>query len=221
MDDVHKILLLLYLLIGDNIYIYEFLKRESMSHFPLIVSYYIKDELPLKGLLESCEKYNLAYHIEPVESFGSAELNASYKPFFLLSKLQEFKRPLFWVDPDGAFVQKPLVLEEFSADLAVRINTSCQPNHPSKVLSGSIFVNATDEAKALLRQWASECYRILSDPGRTQEFYDQAALRDTIFGMSHRATVVPLPHAYMAIEGHLVDQKEIARPVILHKSHRI
>lgn len=178
-----------------------------MSFFPLIVSYYTQDA---QKLIKSCEKYNLTYHIEPIESFGSPELNVSYKPFFLLSKLQEFKRPLFWVDPDGAFVQKPAVLAEFSADIAVRMQ------QPSKVLSGSIFVNATEKAKTLLKQWASICYHTLSDPDRTETFSDQTALRDAILSGSHRAQVVDLPHAYMAIEGHLVDQKEIAHPVILH-----
>ena len=173
-------------------------------------------QLEVKSLIESCEKWNLAYHIEPIESFGSWELNCSYKPFFLLSKLQEFKRPLFWVDADGVFLQPPSLLEEFSADLAVRINASCAANHPSKVVSSSIFVNETQEAATLLKQWASECYRVLSAPDREREFWDQVGLRDVIFSGSHGAKVVNLPHSYTTIDGHPVDQKEILNPVIMH-----
>lgn len=190
-----------------------------MSFFPLIVCYYTKDtmyQLEVKSLIESCEKYNLPYHVEPVDSFGSWELNCAYKPFFLLSKLQEFKRPIFWVDADGVFVQKPEPLEEFSADLAVRINEGCSPQHPSKVISCSIFVNATQAATLLLKQWAAECYRVLSAPDRTDEFWDQVGLRDVMYSGGHQAKVVNLPHSYAAIDGHPVDQKEILNPVIMH-----
>ena len=190
-----------------------------MSFFPLIVCYYTKDtmyQLDVKGLIESCEKYNLAYHVESIDSFGSWELNCAYKPFFLLSKLNEFKRPIFWVDADGVFIHKPKNLKEFSADLAVRINEGCSAEHPSKVVSCSIFVNATKPAALLLKQWAAECYRTLSMPDRTAEFWDQVALRDVMHFGEHQAQVVNLPHSYAAIEGHPLDQKEISHPVIMH-----
>ena len=190
-----------------------------MSLFPLVVSYYTQDtmyQLEVKSLIESCEKWNLVYHIEPIESFGTWELNCAYKPFFLLSKLQEFKRPLFWVDADAVFIRRPEYLEAFSADLAVRFNDSCSDGHPSKILSGSIYVNATQEAALLLKQWASECYRCLSLPDRTEEYWDQVGLRDVILSKTHQAKIGSLPHAYSAIDGHPVDQKEILKPVIMH-----
>ena len=173
-------------------------------------------QIDVKSLIASCEKWHLAYHIEPIESFGSWELNCGYKPFFILSKLQEFKRPLFWVDVDAVFLQAPEYLAEFAADLAVRINASCASDHPSKVMSSSVFVNPTPEAMTLLKHWASECYQKLSDPKRTGEYWDQVGLRDVIFSKRHQARVVNLPHAYVAIDGHPVDKKEILNPVIMH-----
>ncbi|HEY2811071.1 MAG TPA: putative nucleotide-diphospho-sugar transferase [Rhabdochlamydiaceae bacterium] len=170
----------------------------------------------MKNLIESCEKWDIAYHIEAIDCFGSWELNCSYKPFFLLSKLQEFKRPIFWVDADAVFLRAPAVLPEFSADLAVRINDTCPAEHRSKVMSGSIFVNMTPEAAKVLKLWASACYQTLSNPDRKEEYFDQIGLRDAIFSGTHGATVARLPHAYVAVEGHPVDQKEILEPVILH-----
>jgi hypothetical protein len=190
-----------------------------MNFFPLVVSYYTKDtmyQLEVKGLIESCEKWNLPYHVEPIDSFGSWELNCGYKPFFLLSKLQEFKRPVFWVDADAVFVRAPSFLEEFSADLAVRINDPCALDHRSKVISNSFFVNNTPEAATLLKLWASECYHSLSNPDRTEEYWDQVGLRDVIFSNRHKAKVVGIPHAYAAIDEHPVDKKEILEPVLLH-----
>lgn len=190
-----------------------------MSFFPLVVSYYTEDtmyQLEVKNLIESCKRWHLAYHIEAVPSFGSWELNCAYKPFFLLSKLQEFKRPIFWVDADGVFLKNPSVLEEFSADLAVRINASCSAEHRSKVMSSSIFVNTTSEAEALLKLWVSECYQGLCNPDKKEEYWDQVGLRDAIFSNQHKANVVNLPHSYVAIEGHPVDAKEILDPVVMH-----
>lgn len=187
--------------------------------FPLIVSYYTRDTLyqfDVKGLIESCEKWGLAYHIEPIESFGSWELNCSYKPFFLLSKLYEFKRPLFWVDVDGVFLKRPKILPEFTVDLAVRINSSVALDHPSRVISNSVFVNNTQEAELLLKLWARLCYQALSDPDRREEYWDQVGLRDALSSTEHRAQVKNLPHAYAAIHGHPVDQLEIPSPVVQH-----
>ena len=192
---------------------------DCMQHFPLIVCYYTQGTpyaLDVQGLKESCEKWNLAYQIEPIESFGSWELNCCYKPFFLLSKLQELQRPLFWIDADAVIVRKPVPLAEFSMDLAVRINDSLALDHPSKVISNSIFVNATQEAALLLKRWASICYSALTHPDRTEEYWDQVGLRDAIFASTHNAKVVNLPHSYAAIYDHPIDNKEILEPIIQH-----
>lgn len=189
------------------------------GEFPLIVCYYTQGTpyaLDVQGLKESCEKWNLAYQIEPIESFGSWELNCCYKPFFLLSKLQELQRPLFWIDADAVILKKPLPLAEFSVDLAVRINASLGFDHPSKVISNSIFVNATQEAALLLKSWATICYSGLTDPARKEEYWDQVGLRDAIFASTHNAKVVNLPHAYAAIYDHPIDNKEILEPIIEH-----
>ncbi len=190
-----------------------------MDLFPLIVSYYTKEtmyQLEIRNLIESCERWALNYHIEAIDSLGSWELNCGYKPFFLFNKLQEFKRPLFWVDADGVFLKSPSILPQFSSDLSVRINASYPADHRSKVASGSIFVNATPQAENLLTLWASECYHNLSRCNRKEEYWDQVGLRDAIFSHSHQAKVENLPHEYVAIKGNLVDEKQILDPVIMH-----
>ena len=190
-----------------------------MSSFPLVVSYYTKDtmyQLEAHNLIASCEKWNIPHHVEAIDSFGSWELNCAYKPFFLISKLQEFKRPIFWIDIDAIFVKSPLSLPEFEGDLAVRINASLPDNHPSKVMSGSIFANTTPGAFSLLKMWAAKCYQQLSDPERTEEFWDQTGLRDVILAQGPATRVIPLSPAYAAIAEHPEDQKNVLDPVILH-----
>ena len=119
-----------------------------MTNFPLIVSYYTKDtlyQLEVQNLIASCEKWQLDHHVEPIPSFGSWERNCAYKPFFLMEKLQQFSRPIFWVDADAVFVQEPKALEIFDLDFVARINSDLADTHPSKVMSGSLYINATQE----------------------------------------------------------------------------
>jgi hypothetical protein len=196
-----------------------------MREFPLIVSYYTKDtlyQLEVQNLIASCQKWSLDHHVEPISSLGSWERNCSYKPFFLMKKLQQLKRPLFWVDADAVFVQKPQWLDVFNKDLAVRVNEKWDDRHSSKVISGSIFVNATQGAAVLLKCWGQECIDSFLNPERAQEVWGQVALRDVILRGVRGAEVGSLPWGYVAIVGNPNDEKEISDVVIAHyqASHR-
>ncbi len=190
-----------------------------MTIFPLVVSYYTKDtlyQLEAHNLIASCEKWDIPHHVEAIDSFGSWELNCCYKPFFLISKLEEFKRPLLWIDIDAVFLKKPVFLPEFEGDMAVRLHPSLPNHHPSKVISNSIFINATPPAQTLLKMWAAQCYRELSNPDRKEEYWDQIGLRDVILAHAGKARVAPLNLAYAAIHEHPEDQKNVLDPVVMH-----
>ncbi len=190
-----------------------------MADFPLVVSYYTTGtlyQLEVQNLIASLEKWGIPHLIEGIESFGSWELNCAFKPFFLYSKLQELKRPLFWVDADAVFLQKPTLLDAFQADLAVRMNDTLAADHPSKVMSGSLFVNSTPSARDLLKKWAGLCFQRLSDPERTEEFWDQIALRDAIHHFASDVNVHKLPTAYCTIADHPHDAPHMPEAVIAH-----
>lgn len=189
-----------------------------MQNFPVIVSFYTKKtpyEDLAKHLIDSCKKFGLKHDIEGIDSFGSWELNCAFKPFFLFQKIQELKKPLLWVDSDAVFVSEPSILEVFSADLAIRINEDLADDHPSKVMSGTIFVSATPKAEELLRQWAQACVKELMREDRTQEFWEQTALRDIILSKPH-ADIRSLPVSYTKIAGHPHDEPHCPSPVIQH-----
>ena len=188
-----------------------------MNKFPLIVSYYTKDtvyQLEVQNLIASCEKWGLEHHIEPILSYGSWEKNCCYKPFFLMEKMQQFKRPLFWVDADAVFESAPKWQEVFSKDLAIRLNKDLDDSHPSKVISGSVYINATSNAAKVLKLWGEECIRSFSDPERKEEVWDQIALRDAI--RNAEADIGVLPLEYTAIVGNLSDEREAGEVVIAH-----
>jgi hypothetical protein len=190
-----------------------------MSDFPLIVSYYTKDtlyQLEVQNLIASCENWRLDHHVEPIDSFGSWERNCAYKPLFLLQKLKQFNKPIFWVDADAIFVKKPVFLKVFQSDFAVRINTEWSDEHPSKVMSGSLYVNATLGAERVLKSWAQECLNRLLDSHRKEELWDQVALRDVLKRSVPGAKVGSLPLGYTAISDSPYDKKEISEVVIMH-----
>jgi len=190
-----------------------------MEEFPLIVSYYTQGtlyQLEVQNLIASCEKWGLEYHVEPIASFGSWERNCCYKPFFLMQKLQEFARPLLWTDADAVVVQKPRWLDAFGEDFAVRMHDDLEEGHPSKVLTGGVYVNATQGGARILRAWGEECIKAFNDPHRTEEVWDQITLRDALRRGMPGVRIGKLPGAYVAIEGNLKDEKEVPDPVILH-----
>jgi hypothetical protein len=190
-----------------------------MTEFPLIVSYYTKDtlyQLEVQNLIASCEKWTLDHHIEPIPSLGSWEKNCCYKPFFIMEKLQQFRKPLFWVDADAVFLREPQWLDVFAKDLAVRINDTWDDGHPSKVMTGSLFVNATSGAARLLKAWGQECIDSLSNPHRTEEVWDQIALRNVLLCSEKSAEIGKLPLHYASIADNAGDRKESADVVISH-----
>jgi hypothetical protein len=190
-----------------------------MKDFPVIVSFYTKNtpyEEEVKNLIQSCARFGLETQIEGVDSFGSWELNCAFKPFFLYQKLQELKKDLLWVDADAVFLQKPVSLDVFAADLAVRIHDELPDHHPSKVISSTIYVSYTEKAQELLRKWAQECTKQLMRQDRKEEFWDQIALRDVLFSKKTLAKVGSLPRTHTKIAGHPQDEKEVPEAVIEH-----
>src|SRR5579863_3367614 len=154
-----------------------------MASFPLVVSYYTQNtpyQLEVQGLIASCERWGLEHCIEPISSLGSWERNCCFKPFYLLEKMQHLHRPLFWVDADGVFLKEPQWLSVFDQDIAVRINEAWGEDSDSKVITASLFVNATEGARRILMAWCQECIDSFLNPQRMLEVWDQIALRDVL-----------------------------------------
>ena len=190
-----------------------------MMGFPTVISFYTMQtpyEEEVKNLVASCDKFGLEHKIEGVPSFGTWELNCAYKPFFIYKMVNELKRPVLWVDADGVFKKAPSLIDAFESDVAVRINPACPEDDPSKVISSTIFINSTQEAALLLRAWMQESSRQILDENRTEEFWDQIALRDALKLPGHQAKVKSLPTSYAKIFDHPEDFFFFQEPVIEH-----
>lgn len=185
--------------------------------FPVIISFFTEKtpyEVEVQNLRASCEKFGLESSIVGVPSFGSWELNCAYKPFFILERLETLQRPVLWVDADGVFTQAPTWQSAFDADLSVRYDPSLPQDHPSRVITSTLF--ARPSAKPLLKLWVKQCRDLLLDPKRTEEFWDQIALRNAILEKPKEISVAPIPLSYAKIFDHPLDKIAVAQPVIEH-----
>jgi len=162
---------------------------------PLIVSYYTLGtgyEKEAQNLIRSCKKLGLQTDIVGILSKGKWEENCAFKPKFLLKMLQKHKRPLVWVDADAVILKPPKLFESLSCDIAIYINDSLPIEDPSSLLSGTIYLNYTKEAEALLKAWDEECQK-------DKDMWDQAALKIALLQNGANLSFFTLPESYCSI----------------------
>lgn len=181
--------------------------------FPLIVSYYTigtgyAEEI--KNLISSCKKLALPYDITPIESQGQWDKNCCYKPQFLLKKLKTHNYPLLWVDADAIFLSKPTLFQTLNCDIALRTHDELPIDHPSKILTGTLYLKNSPPIYKLLSNWSAECQKMLQ--GKV-EVWDQVALKHALL-KGPSLNLFSLPDSYCFIYDKSLSPKEDA--VILH-----
>ncbi|MCB1085110.1 MAG: hypothetical protein KDK60_03305 [Chlamydiia bacterium] len=181
---------------------------------PTVISYFTENtgyEEEVKGLIASCKAHNLPTSIDPIPHFGSWEKNCCFKPSYILKKLEELNRPLLWLDADAIAFKRPTLFETMKEDIGVRIVDHLPDDHPSKVISGTIFINNTTGARRLLHEWIEETQKnLLKDP----HHWDQVSLRNVI--QKNQATIYPLDHRYYQVYTSIEDSVTLDESVIIH-----
>ena len=183
--------------------------------FPTIISYYTEGtgyEREVENLIASCQKLNLPHQIDSIPSMGSWEKNCCYKPRYILEKLNELTSPVLWLDADAVVVKKPTLFESLTADIALRVVESLPNESPSKMISGTVYVNHTTKAMTILKEWDAECQRLLTT--RETEVWDQVALRNVL--LNSDVIVYPLPRAYYMIYDTMTTQMGSDEAIIIH-----
>lgn len=163
---------------------------------PLVISFYTLQtpyEEEVKKLIDSCQKYKIEADIVGVASRGSWEKNCAFKPFFILEKMKEWKRPLFWVDADAIFLHEPDFTEFTPFDFSVRVNEFLPSTHPSRIISNAIFVQ--NKGIEIIEKWCQKAEQELNSHERKIEFWDQIALRDVLID----TPFYPMPLKYAKI----------------------
>ncbi len=182
---------------------------------PVIISYFTRGTLYEKDaadLRQSCEQFGLEYAIEGIDCFGSWDHHCCFKPAFILQKLEEFKRPVVWVDADALIVKPPAFFQTLECDLAVRIDEEREKSDPAWLRTGTVFINYTKEGLKLTADWAALCQNALKTKPEGHEVWDQICLK-ALIQQGTKADIQSLPGSYCAIFDAREDQEN---PVILH-----
>jgi hypothetical protein len=180
----------------------------------IIVSFYTfrtPYEKEVINLMDSCGRYRIQADIVGVESKGSWQKNCALKPSFILSKLRQWQRPLLWVDADAVFKQRPDFTDFASCDISVRMNEFLPKDHPSRIQSGTIFVQHSAAVMAILEQWALETDKAVECQEGTLELWDQRALRD-VLSRNREVEFLPMPLKYAKIfdfDDLFISEKEV------------
>lgn len=186
--------------------------------FPTIISFYTKNtgyETEANFLKKSCEKLNLSYEIEPIDSFGSWEKNCCYKPLFIKQKLQKLNGPVLWVDADGMMLKKPLLLDRLHCDTAVPLNDKKTQDDPAYLFSATLFFTPEKKSLQLIDLWIDSCEQRQQVKGKKDVWIDQQTLRDIILENKVNATIERLPRSYWHIYNSAEEESE-EQAVILH-----
>lgn len=182
--------------------------------FPTIISFYTPNtgyEKEVEGLTLSCKKFDLEYSIDPIPNFGTWEKNCCFKPKYILKKLTDLKRPVLWLDADAVIAKKPILFETLDADIALRITDELPNDHPSKMISGTVFVNHTPAAFKILKEWDNETETLFKkDP----HLWDQVSLKNVLLRTSSK--VYPLDQRYYQVYNKIEDEKTLNEAIILH-----
>ncbi|WP_232296061.1 putative nucleotide-diphospho-sugar transferase [Achromobacter xylosoxidans] len=121
----------------------------------VVVAFFTRDsiyETEKNRLLRSAQRLGLAVDAEPIESTGSWVRNASMKPSVLVAMRRKHAGPMLYVDVDAVFHRDPWpALAALDCDIAAYYEPQ------GHLLSGTLFINHTPAATALLQAWAQAC----------------------------------------------------------------
>lgn len=169
------------------------------AEIPLVVSYYTKNtpyEKEAENLRNSCKKFGIDHQIEGIPDQGDWVKNCAFKPQFLKQKMQEFQRPLLWVDADAVFLQ-PLCFEEFMFFPAAITWYEGVEDPAFAVHAGTLYINSSKEGLATLDLWCQCCESIVKNTKTTPPFLDQIGL--FLLLKKSPSSISPIPERYCKV----------------------
>ncbi|RXN87866.1 hypothetical protein C7R54_14855 [Achromobacter aloeverae] len=158
----------------------ELRRRSAAASQPmgLIAAFYTRDsvyEAEKDRFLRSAELLGLPTDIVAIESTGSWVRNAAMKPGILADLRRKHRGPLLYVDVDAVFHRNPWPeLHTLDCDIAAYYEPE------GHLLSGTLLINDTPAAAALLDAWAGAC---AADP----QAWDQVVLERLVAQDAARA----------------------------------
>lgn len=153
---------------------------------PLFCSFYTPDyTVYAERLIESLDGANINMSdrcVRLVKSQGTWVKNCAMKAEYLWQMLDQYQRPLVWVDADA-------VVRKYSSFFSTLIGSVIdiaahmpdRSRHPlcnSKLCSGTLFINNTPAAQDVLMDWITTCTE-------REHALDQDVLHEVLFDTAH------------------------------------
>ena len=133
---------------------------------PLVISFYTIDtpyQKEVERLRASCERFGIEHHIAGLPSRGRWEHNCAMKGLFIRDRLEEFRRPVLWIDADGEIVAPLEYFDDTPFDLACYVQWS-EDRQPPRMdsrempfMSGTLYFNFTTGGRRAAEVWANYC----------------------------------------------------------------
>lgn len=159
----------------------------------MIVSYYTVNtpyEQEAKEFEKSLKDNNITnYKIYPKQSNGSWVANTMIKAETILNAMNEFNKPILWLDVDCRVKDSLEYFNGLDTDVAIYYLTSKW--NPHELLSGTIYFGNTDKARDILKKW------IEVNKGHVN--WDQKNLQKILD--IYKCKKVIFPDDYIAIKG--------------------
>lgn len=176
----------------------------------IVISFYTNDWLYPEyaaQLRKDCDRHGLRHHIVERPSTNRYVGNCQIKPFFVRECMDEFKRPVFWMDADGSILQRPDRLFD-DDNIEYDLIANRPVNDHVRIHVGSMMLNYTDPMRAFVDVW---CESILK-----KSPLDDAAFNGTWDHHKESLKVKFLPDSYFYIHRHFKDPAPDSA-IIMHR----
>lgn len=178
-----------------------------------VVSFFTPDySADADRLAASLDEFKIPYKIDQIPTLGSWSLNTAYKATFLAIARMQLRGPLVWIDADAIVRSYPHEFDHLADpkkiapepyDIAVHFRRD------KELLSGTIWINDTYGAEALLTCWQWE-------QRKRPNTWDQKTLAHVIQETGDAIKLYRLPPAYCFIHDLMRPENPGVEPVIEH-----
>ena len=127
-----------------------------MSDRPPFISFYTGDRFYRDGsvrLRSRCAALGIPLLVERLDGAGEYWANTLRKPPFILEKVRELRRDLFWIDVDTSLNEDHDCFRAVSGDLAFASHTGTLQG----IKASPIGVRYTDASLRFLSCWSEQC----------------------------------------------------------------
>ena len=178
-----------------------------MQNNLVFISYYTKntiyEEATKTKLIPSLEKFNLPYHIYPVDDLGKWERNRCIRASILFDAMNTFKEDIIWTDADSIINAYPKLLYELplNVDLAIcKLSWEEMFGRPQdkgkfEIIAGTFLLRNTTKVKWFIKEWKEKTF----DNADLDSVRPQKMLEHLIYQHNYDINTYFLPREYCYI----------------------